>query len=864
MNRSIKQPRGSVLRFNRTQLATLNKFRKELQKEQQSEDHANTASNTNRRDRGLSNTSNQVNTQQPEHTAPAHDIQSRSRNTWKSSNRNTSTVDQESDIKMIDKPTNTRNTRTKPRSRHNAASSEHSSISGNSRDASLTRNNTRDRTGRRDRSQRRTDSNNNDKENNNNNNTNHITSNARTARRGDASRSKSRTRNNAYKKPMTLNEAKEKCKALRQQLNEVNEAHDRLLGEKEDLEDELSDIQQRHQFDVEQKEVKINQLQRDKMKFENENNLNLQKIQNLQTQIEYKDSQIQMAQSAKNAADQQLMTLQQTIKMKESMLMTKEQELNMIKSQQKMLSDQCQSQQQQIQELNANLQQLRAKNNSNENKLKQLESENMTLSLKNTSLSNTNQAQFNKIQELSELTERQQQQISFNNQRMQSMKHEFNTLSQQKEMLENECQSQSNTIHQQDQQIKQLQQQCTVYEEKARKDEEVRKRLHNTILELKGNIRVFCRVRPILDQSNQNERVYEFEDDDIEHQSITLLTPSSYNSFSGQYADGKKYNFEFDRVFRPFAKQDLIFDEISQLVQSALDGYKVCIFAYGQTGSGKTFTMEGPSLHRNDVNRGMIPRSVEKIFEHQRKLKEKGWNYQCKATYLEIYNEHIRDLLVRRSSNSGNDENIEYLEIHQKKVESNNNNNGSNGGKSTTAKTEVYVEGLTEVEVRSALDVYPLLSLASKNRSVGKTDCNARSSRSHSVFQLFLTGSNEITGQNRFGVLNLIDLAGSERLKKSNATGLQLKETQNINKSLSCLGDVIAALSSKKNRSHIPYRNSKLTYLLMNYFGGDAKTLMFVNLCPEKDKYDESLCSLRFAAKVNDCQIGIAKRNVSQ
>ncbi len=178
--------------------------------------------------------------------------------------------------------------------------------------------------------------------------------------------------------------------------------------------------------------------------------------------------------------------------------------------------------------------------------------------------------------------------------------------------------------------------------------------------------------------------------------------------------------------------------------------------------------MEGPSLNKNDIRRGMIPRSVEQIFQRCDKLKDKGWKYKCNATYLEIYNEKIRDLLVRNNNynNNNNNNNTEkYLDIHQRKNSSNN-------------KVEVYVEGLTSINVYSPVDVYPLLSLASSNRSVGKTDCNERSSRSHSVFQLFLNGYNEITKQNTFGVLNLIDLAGSERLKKSNATGVQLKETR--------------------------------------------------------------------------------------
>lgn len=257
--------------------------------------------------------------------------------------------------------------------------------------------------------------------------------------------------------------------------------------------------------------------------------------------------------------------------------------------------------------------------------------------------------------------------------------------------------------------------------------------------------------------------------------------------------------------------------------------------------------MEGSSLNIDDDDRGMIPRSVEKIFKHIQRLKQQRWTYQCKVTYFEIYNDKIRDLLSTQGKNNSE----KYLEIHQKKIKTSNSN----------CKKIVYVEGLTEIEVNSSFDVYSLLTLASKNRTVCKTDCNERSSRSHSVFQLFLNGYNEITHQSTSGVLNLIDLAGSERSKKSKTSGSQLKETTHINQSLSYLANVISALSkSKGNNTYIPYRNCKLTYLLMNYFGGDAKILMFVNLCPEKDKIDESLTSLRFAAKVNNCQVGIAKK----
>ena len=167
---------------------------------------------------------------------------------------------------------------------------------------------------------------------------------------------------------------------------------------------------------------------------------------------------------------------------------------------------------------------------------------------------------------------------------------------------------------------------------------------------------------------------------------------------------------------------------------------------------------------------------------------------------------------------------------------------------------------MESIIVTQPADVHKLLQVAAKNRSTAATKMNERSSRSHSVFTLKITGINQDTNQKSHGVLNLIDLAGSERLNASGVTGDRLKETQNINKSLSSLGDVISALGSKKG--HVPFRNSKLTYLLQNCLGGDGKTLMFVNVAPEATSVQESICSLRFASKVNAVEIGTAKRKV--
>ncbi|KAL5007768.1 hypothetical protein ScPMuIL_016574 [Solemya velum] len=377
------------------------------------------------------------------------------------------------------------------------------------------------------------------------------------------------------------------------------------------------------------------------------------------------------------------------------------------------------------------------------------------------------------------------------------------------------------------------------YHCKFREHESVRRKLHNNIQELKGNIRVFCRVRPLLGDELGPDRdgdVHHMNFPDIDQKIIELekLGDVSMNeSTLAGHRRGNKYDFSFDRVFQPASTQKEVFEEISQLVQSALDGYNVCIFAYGQTGSGKTFTMQGPDL--NDEEKvGMIPRSVAQIFQSVRELQTKGWQYDMEASFLEIYNETIRDLL-----SNGKEDKYE-IKLH-----------GPNSN-------EVTVTNLTLVNISSEDQINNLLARASDNRAVAETKCNEHSSRSHSVFRLKLTGNNKHTNEICQGTLNLVDLAGSERLKESGSEGQRLKETLCINKSLSNLGNVIMALANKD--SHIPYRNSKLTYLLQNSLGGNSKTLMFVNVSPREENFQETLNSLRFATKVNNCNIGTAQK----
>ncbi|XP_043994299.1 carboxy-terminal kinesin 2-like [Gambusia affinis] len=352
-----------------------------------------------------------------------------------------------------------------------------------------------------------------------------------------------------------------------------------------------------------------------------------------------------------------------------------------------------------------------------------------------------------------------------------------------------------------------------------------RRRLHNTIQELKGNIRVFCRVRPLEDGGLSKHIQLAASDNK------SIMLAKTEESHTGKTGDTQKnYHFSFDRVFGPPASQQEIFDEISLLVQSALDGYNVCCFAYGQTGSGKTYTMEGEEV---DDRRGVIPRAVQQIFRAGDKLSSQGWEFIFTASFVEI-----SDPLGPAVHRQGQQEVLTQIR--------------------KTASNDVTVTNLTYQKVHSEDQVLGLIALAKENRSTAQTAQNDRSC-SHSVFQLQIEGVNAGRDMKCKSTLCLVDLAGSERMVKSQSQGERFKEMTSINSSLSNLGIVITSLANKE--SHIPYRNSKLTYLLQNCLGGNSKTLMFVNISPESDSFGETLNSLRFASKVNDCVIGTASSN---
>ncbi|KAM5326729.1 kinesin-like protein KIFC1 isoform 1-T1 [Glossophaga mutica] len=375
-----------------------------------------------------------------------------------------------------------------------------------------------------------------------------------------------------------------------------------------------------------------------------------------------------------------------------------------------------------------------------------------------------------------------------------------------------------------------------------------RRRLHNQLQELKGNIRVFCRVRPVLPGEPTPPPGFLLfpsgpggPSDPSTHLSL-FRSDERRGTLSGVPAAPTRYDFSFDRVFPPGSGQDEVFEEIAMLVQSALDGYPVCIFAYGQTGSGKTFTMEGGPGGDPQVE-GLIPRALRHLFSVAQELSSQGWTYSFVASYVEIYNETVRDLLAT-GTRKGQGGDCEIRRVGP-------------GSEELTVTNARYVPVSCEKEVEA------LLHLARQNRAVARTAQNERSSRSHSVFQLQISGEHAGRGLQCGAPLNLVDLAGSERLDPGLALGPgereRLRETQAINSSLSTLGLVIMALSNKE--SHVPYRNSKLTYLLQNSLGGSAKMLMFVNISPLEENASESLNSLRFASKVNQCVIGTAQAN---
>ncbi|KAL4808072.1 P-loop containing nucleoside triphosphate hydrolase protein [Aspergillus unguis] len=278
--------------------------------------------------------------------------------------------------------------------------------------------------------------------------------------------------------------------------------------------------------------------------------------------------------------------------------------------------------------------------------------------------------------------------------------------------------------------------------------------------------------------------------------------------------------FTFDRVFPMDSKQTDVFNfSIQPTVDDILNGYNGTVFAYGQTGAGKSYTMMGSDID-DEVGKGIIPRIVEHIFASIL-TSPSNIEYTVRVSYMEIYMERIRDLLVPQNDN---------LPVHEEK---------SRG---------VYVKGLLEVYVSSVQEVYEVMRRGGNSRAVAATNMNQESSRSHSIFVITVTQKNLETGSAKSGQLFLVDLAGSEKVGKTGASGQTLEEAKKINKSLSALGMVINALTDGKS-THIPYRDSKLTRILQESLGGNSRTTLIINCSPSSYNDAETVSTLRFGVR---------------
>jgi kinesin family protein C2/C3 len=315
--------------------------------------------------------------------------------------------------------------------------------------------------------------------------------------------------------------------------------------------------------------------------------------------------------------------------------------------------------------------------------------------------------------------------------------------------------------------------------------------LYNEVQDLKGTIRVYCRVRPFFQEQKDMQSTVDYIG---ENGNIIINNPFK------QEKDARKI-FSFNKVFGQTVSQEQIYIDTQPVIRSVLDGFNVCIFAYGQTGSGKTYTMSGPDL-MTETTWGVNYRALRDLFQLSN-ARTHVVTYEIGVQMIEIYNEQVRDLLVSDGSSR-------RLDIR--------NNSQLNG---------LNVPDANLIPVSNTRDVLDLMRIGQKNRAVGATALNERSSRSHSVLTVHVQGKELASGSILRGCLHLVDLAGSERVEKSEAVGERLKEAQHINKSLSALGDVIYALAQKS--SHVPYRNSKLTQVLQDSLGKRTQKLSFAS-----------------------------------
>lgn len=316
-----------------------------------------------------------------------------------------------------------------------------------------------------------------------------------------------------------------------------------------------------------------------------------------------------------------------------------------------------------------------------------------------------------------------------------------------------------------------------------------KRRLFNDLLTAKGNIKVFCRTRPLFE--NEGPSIVEYPDEytiRINTADETLTNP--------------KKDFEFDRVYGPHVGQTEVFNDVQPFVQSALDGYNVTVFAYGQSHSGKTYTMEGSSH-----DRGLYFRCFEELFDLSNSESTITSRYSLSVTVFELYNEQTRDLLAA---------------------------SGKSSPKVRVGSPGSFIELVSE-KVDNPLEFSKVLKSALQNRGTDVSKFNV----SHLLVTIHIYYNNAITGENMYSKLSLLDLAGSESLTTDNESGERVTERLHVMQSLLALGDVLSALTSKKDV--VPHENSLLTKILADSIGGSSKTLMILNICPDVSNLTETL-----------------------
>jgi hypothetical protein len=381
------------------------------------------------------------------------------------------------------------------------------------------------------------------------------------------------------------------------------------------------------------------------------------------------------------------------------------------------------------------------------------------------------------------------------------------------------------------------------------------------------SVKVLLRVRPFNQReidlhTESNEGKDEWDQRPI--RSIVEFDGTQCTVLNHQHPEWQeKERFGFDECFwsipsdvqespNAFASQETVFERAGRpILQQAWKGYNTCFFAYGQTGAGKTHSMMGGEGEQA----GLIPRISQELFVEMARMqviseqhKETSVSkFKCEVRYMEIYNEHVADLMWTLSTAPP--------EIKQKV-------NPENMKVRASPATGVWVEHLTAIEVTNWDEMLKLIQLGESNRHTAATKMNERSSRSHAIFKITLTQTTTTIPKKKFekpneiireSTINLVDLAGSERNKKSQATGDRLKEAVNINKSLSCLKGVIDVLvdnsTTKGPKKRPPYRDSTLTSLLQDSLGGNSKTFMLVALSPHENNAEETLQTLRYGSR---------------